>query len=152
MTSRAKPTLSNTVRSGSSLKSWNTVPMLRRRNGTFHGESFPMFFPATKIWPLVGSSSLRSNRINVDFPEPDGPTTNTNSPLAISTEQSSSALWESLYVFVTWSSLIIVSVHRELPMGGLMLSKGLRQGNDRRPLSAGSQHRLFDCLSLAHRT
>jgi hypothetical protein len=47
MTSRAKPTFSNTVFSGSSLKSWNTVPMFRRRYGTFHGDRVAMFLPAT---------------------------------------------------------------------------------------------------------
>ncbi len=70
--------------------------MFRRRNGTFHIESFPMFLPATKISPFVGSSSFSSSRISVDFPEPEGPTTNTNSPLPISRFTSPSATTESL--------------------------------------------------------
>ena len=78
------------------MKSWKTVPMFRRRYGTFHGDNRPMFLPATKISPFVGSSSFRSSRIIVDLPEPDGPTMNTNSPLPISRETSTRALTESL--------------------------------------------------------
>ena len=37
------------------------------------------------------SSSLSSSRMIVDFPEPDAPTTNTNSPLSITNETSESA-------------------------------------------------------------
>ena len=47
ITSRAKATFSKTVLLGSSLKSWKTQPMLRRRNGTFQLESSPMSLPAT---------------------------------------------------------------------------------------------------------
>ena len=43
-----------------------------------------MSLPATKIWPLSGSSSLFSRRRNVDLPDPDGPTRNTNSPFWMS--------------------------------------------------------------------
>ncbi|SHX01688.1 Uncharacterised protein [Mycobacteroides abscessus subsp. abscessus] len=32
----------------------------------------------------MGSSSANSSRMNVDFPEPEGPMRNTNSPLSIS--------------------------------------------------------------------
>src|SRR5438067_2324920 len=55
----------------------------------------------------VGSSSFSRRRISVDLPDPDGPTTKTNSPLPISSETSARALTESLYVLVTLSSLII---------------------------------------------
>ncbi len=60
--------------------------MLRRRKGTFQGLSWAMSFPATQIRPPSGSSSLLSRRMNVDFPEPDGPTRNTNSPLWMSAD------------------------------------------------------------------
>src|SRR5437899_9872930 len=65
-----------------------------------------MFFPATWIEPFVGCSSRVSSLISVDLPDPEGPTTNTNSPLMTSTETSASAS-TSLYDFVTPSSLII---------------------------------------------
>jgi hypothetical protein len=42
--------------------------------------------------PSVGSISLRSRRIIVDFPDPEAPTTKTNSPLSITNETSSSAV------------------------------------------------------------
>ena len=38
------------------------------------------------------SSSLRISRMTVDLPEPDAPTTNTNSPLSIVKETPSSAV------------------------------------------------------------
>src|SRR5215216_2948723 len=78
MTSRAKATFSRTVLLDSSLKSWNTQPMERRRAGTFQ--------EASRL------SSL--------------PTTKTNSPLAISTDTSSSASTSFPYDLLTWSSLI----------------------------------------------
>ena len=65
---------------GSSLKSWKTQPMLRRKNGTFQLGSSPMSLPATNTRPRSGCSSLLSRRMNVDLPDPDGPTKNTNSP------------------------------------------------------------------------
>ena len=42
--------------------------------------------------PEVGSSSFRSSRIIVDFPEPEAPTTKTNSPFSITKETSESAV------------------------------------------------------------
>src|SRR5256885_12317676 len=83
--------------------------MLRRRKGTFHVLSLPMSFPATQMVPPSGSSSLVSRRRKVDFPEPEGPTRNTNSPLAMSTEASRMATVVPLYDLVTFSSLIMVS-------------------------------------------
>jgi hypothetical protein len=47
--------------------------------------------PATCTDPAVAASSLSSSRRNVDLPDPLEPTRNTNSPLSISTETSSSA-------------------------------------------------------------
>jgi hypothetical protein len=96
ITSRAKATFSKTVLSGRSLKSWNTVPTFRRRYGTFHGDRWAMSFPATQMLPRLGSSSFSRRRMNVDFPDPDGPTTKTNSPLRTSMLTSSRATTESL--------------------------------------------------------
>jgi hypothetical protein len=56
-------------------------PMLRRNCGTFHELSREMSLPATMIRPAVGASSLSSRRSAVDFPDPEGPTMKTNSPL-----------------------------------------------------------------------
>jgi hypothetical protein len=38
--------------------------------------------------PAVGSISLRISRMIVDFPDPDAPTTKTNSPLSMTNETS----------------------------------------------------------------
>src|ERR671913_91326 len=106
MTSRAKATFSRTVLLDSSLKSWNTQPMERRRAGTFQEASRFSSLPATQMRPPVGRSSLVSRRRKVDFPEPDWPTTKTNSPLPISTDTSSRAITSFPYDLLTWSSLI----------------------------------------------
>ena len=85
ITSSAKATFSATVLLDSSLKSWKTQPMLRRRKGTFQLESSPMSLPATKMCPRSGTSSLFSSRMKVDLPEPEGPTRKTNSPFSMLT-------------------------------------------------------------------
>src|SRR5437588_3951562 len=74
-----------------------------------------MSLPATQMVPASGSSSLVSRRRKVDFPDPEGPTRNTNSPLAMSTEASRMATVVPLYDLVTCSSLIIV---RGAPQSG----------------------------------
>jgi hypothetical protein len=79
------------VRFGRSLKSWKTQPTLRRRSGTFECLSLVRSRPPTRIRPAVGSSSFRRRRIIVDLPEPEAPTTKTNSPLSITKETPSSA-------------------------------------------------------------
>ena len=55
------------------------------------GANLSTTIAATMIRPDVGSSSLRSRRMTVDLPEPDAPTTNTNSPLSITKDTSESA-------------------------------------------------------------
>ena len=82
---------SNAERSRSSLKSWKTQPTLRRRSGTFERLSRVRSRPPTMIRPAVGSSSFRRSRMIVDLPEPDGPTTNTNSPFSITNDAPSTA-------------------------------------------------------------
>src|ERR1700730_11236383 len=125
MTSSAKATFSYTHFLWRSLKSWKTHPMLRRRNGTFHAESSLMSLPATQIRPLSGDSSLVSRRRNVDFPDPDGPTRKTNSPLVMSTEQSRRATVVFLYDLVTDSRRIMV-VERPGAEGTAPLSRRSR--------------------------
>jgi hypothetical protein len=66
--------------------------MARRSAGTFQAASRFSSLPATQMRPALGRSSLISRRMNVDLPDPDWPTTKTNSPLAISTETSSRAM------------------------------------------------------------
>src|SRR6266540_1749519 len=78
----------------------------RRSAGTFQEASRFNSLPATHMRPALGRSSLISRRMKVDLPEPDWPTTKTNSPLPISTETSSRAMTSLPYTFVTWSSLI----------------------------------------------
>ena len=50
--------------------------------------------------------------MKVVFPEPEGPTRKTNSPLSISTEKSPRATVDPLYVLVTFSNLIMRQVSR----------------------------------------
>src|SRR5262245_23968713 len=66
-----------------------------------------MFLPATHTEPASGTSLLFTSRKRVDFPEPDGPTRNTNSPLPTSNVTSFRATTSELYFLVTLSSLII---------------------------------------------
>src|ERR687892_486108 len=85
-----------------------------------------MFLPATQMLPRVGSSSFSRRRMNVDLPEPVGPTINTNSPLPISTDTLSRATTLSLYVFVTFSVLIM---GKEGGRTARMLPDGAGQSN-----------------------
>ncbi len=91
ITSSAKAMFWWTFLLGSSRKSWKTHPMERRKAGTFHDDSRATSLPSTSTVPDVGVSSRSSSRRNVDLPDPDGPTRNTNSPLSISSETSLSA-------------------------------------------------------------
>src|SRR5256885_7843525 len=59
-------------------------------------------FPYTTLFR--SSSSFRSRRIIVDLPEPEAPTTKTNSPFSITNETSLSASTFGSYVFVTLRS------------------------------------------------
>src|SRR5579885_849 len=81
--------------------------MLRRSIGTFERFSRARSRPPTTILPFVGSSSLRSSRTSVDLPEPEAPTTNTNSPLSMWKVTSRSATTSGSYTFVTDSNTII---------------------------------------------
>src|ERR1700730_13744378 len=66
-----------------------------------------MSLPATQMLPSSGRSSLVVKRMNVDFPDPDGPTRNTNSPFWMSMQTSRRATVVPLYDLVTWSNRIM---------------------------------------------
>ena len=83
-TSRASATLSSTVRCGSSLKSWKTTPMFRRRKGMLHWRMRATFRPPTRICPRVAGSAQKTSLSSVVFPAPEGPVRNTNSPFSTS--------------------------------------------------------------------
>ena len=91
MTSWAKAMFSKTVLFDSSLKSWKTLPMLRRNCGTRLDGMSMMLRPATQTAPCSGRSWRLSSRSNVLLPDPDGPTRKTNSPFATSKLASRSA-------------------------------------------------------------
>lgn len=91
ITCRAKATFSATVLPGSSRKSWNTTPILRRSPGTFQLCRRLRSLPATKMRPLVARYSRSTSLMKVDLPEPELPTRKTNSPLSMVTFTSDSA-------------------------------------------------------------
>src|SRR3954453_19163915 len=94
-------TLSYTVRFGSSLKSWKTTPMLRRSRGTFLRGIERSSWPEIRISPSCASISFISRRMQVDLPQPVGPTRKTNSPRPIRSETRSTPTEPPSYSFVT---------------------------------------------------
>jgi len=87
----AKATFSWTVLVGRSLKSWKTMPTLRRRCGTLERDSLATSCPSTMTRPVDGSSSLMRSRFSVDLPAPEEPTAKTNSPAPMCRSMSRSA-------------------------------------------------------------
>ena len=75
ITSSERATFSNTVRRGMSLKSWKTMPMLRRSRGRSRRLSPPTSMPATSILPVVGRMAPYSSLSIVVLPAPEGPVT-----------------------------------------------------------------------------
>ena len=73
---------STTEMFGIRLCSWKMNPMLSALNSFSFLEDFKSW-PATVMEPESGTSSAPSMFNNVDFPEPDGPIIDTNSPSAI---------------------------------------------------------------------
>ena len=64
----------------SRLKNWKTMPMWARRiRASAFSSLSASDSPATMISPSVGVSSPATRFSNVDFPQPDGPMTATNS-------------------------------------------------------------------------
>ena len=85
-------TFSSAVSVGTRLKNWNTKPTRSRRYAVrCLAFSVPMSSPAIRIRPAVGSSIPPTRFSSVVFPEPDGPSSTTNSPGQISRSTSLSA-------------------------------------------------------------
>ena len=74
---------SRTVRWPKRLKDWNTMPMRVRAASMSRSRSI-MSIPSTTIEPPVGVSSVLMQRSIVDLPDPEGPMTQTTSPLSTS--------------------------------------------------------------------
>jgi hypothetical protein len=73
--SKGKRILAAAVRQGSSVASWKTnESRVARRRATEAGR------PATERLPTVGEARPAIKRKSVDLPQPDGPTSETNSP------------------------------------------------------------------------
>src|SRR3954468_6167447 len=94
-------TLSYTMRFGSSLKSWNTTPMLRRSRGTFLRGIDRSSWPEIRISPSCASISFISRRMQVDLPHPVGPTRKTNSPRPMRIDTRSTPTEPPSYSLVT---------------------------------------------------
>src|SRR5919109_216069 len=71
-------TLSSTVRQSNSTGAWKTIPYSRSRRAR------PAGLPLTSTVPVVGWMRSPMTRSSVDFPQPDGPMSDTNSPRAMS--------------------------------------------------------------------
>src|SRR3954451_8970561 len=100
----ARHTLSIAHLCGKRLKDWKTIPTRRRTKFTPSVAAFPVIsWPSRKIRPELGGSSRLMHRSSVDLPEPEGPITQTTSPLpiAISTPRNTSSFPKR---FVTPSS------------------------------------------------
>src|SRR3954451_25483675 len=81
----ARHTLSIAHLCGKRLKDWKTMPTRRRTKFTPSVASFPVIsWPSRNIRPELGGSSRLMHRSSVDLPEPEGPITQTTSPLPIS--------------------------------------------------------------------
>lgn len=65
----------STVSQGNRVDFWNIMPR--------SGDGSVISFPSTVIFPVVGMISPATSLRIVDFPQPDGPTRLTNSPLPI---------------------------------------------------------------------
>src|SRR3972149_1980725 len=91
VTSSAKATFSKTVLAGRRRKSWKTIPILRRRPGTWLRGRRARSWPATTTRPAVASCSRMRRRMKVLLPAPDGPTRKTKSPARIVTVTSTRA-------------------------------------------------------------
>ena len=82
-------------------KSWKMMPIVRRRWGICHSRMLRREKPLTITRPSEGSISPIKILITVDFPLPEGPTMNTNSPSLISKERPLRAWVPFGYSFTT---------------------------------------------------
>ena len=78
-----KERFSNTVIRSISLKSWKTMPISRRKKGSWARRMALRLRPLTRICPSVGVICRRISLSSVDFPAPLGPVRKTNSPLSM---------------------------------------------------------------------
>src|SRR5437763_6475289 len=78
--------------------------MFRRRYGTRLRGTSPITRPAIEMRPSEGSISFISRRMQVDLPQPVGPTRNTKSPRPIRIDTRSSPTDPPSYTFVTSSN------------------------------------------------
>ena len=90
-----------------SRKSWKMTPTVRRMWGICHSLILRSEKPLTITLPSLGSISPMSSLMTVDFPLPEGPTMNTNSPSCISIESPLRACVPLGYSFTTSVSRII---------------------------------------------
>src|SRR5882757_20601 len=100
------------------------MPMSRRCTGRS-----VMSLPPTWTRPESGSSKPAIMRSDVVLPQPDGPSSEKNSPAAMSSVTPSTATTLPSKVLVTFSSLIVAEVmhahcHPERSEGPLPISKG----------------------------
>jgi hypothetical protein len=110
VTSKANATFSSAVRSSSRRKSWNTIPIRLRSLGTSRRFSSAVLNPETRTEPDVGCSSAEINRSTVDFPAPEWPVKNTNSPLVTWNDTSFSAREPLGYALKTLENRITARV------------------------------------------
>src|ERR1700727_3865465 len=73
---------------------------------SFTGSTVDTSAPSTRTVPEVGSTIRLIIRIDVVFPQPDGPTKTVNDPAGIRIVRSSTATVPSAYFLVAWSKLI----------------------------------------------
>src|SRR5829696_2436821 len=97
-------TLSTTRRCGINPALWMTYPMPSR---SFTGSTLVTSLPSTVSVPEVGSIIRLIIRIDVVFPQPDGPTNTVSVPFGTSSVRLSTATVPSGYFLVTFSNVIM---------------------------------------------
>src|ERR1700726_4458412 len=114
-------------------KPWNTKPIWWARSpASSASDALTASRPATVTSPLLGRSSVPRIVSIVVLPEPEGPTTATWSPAAISTLTSRSATTAPAYSLLTsfsWSALIRTARRSSLRVGYLQAGVDLRPVN-----------------------
>src|SRR5918999_3347163 len=120
--------------------------MLRRRYGRRPRGISPSVRPAMLISPLLGSSSFMSNRMQVDLPQPVGPTRKTNSPRPIRVDTPSRPTEPPSYTLVT---------SRNSTTGTPLACEGRRRGcvsavAMRRSISSGGRRETLRLQGFLH--
>jgi hypothetical protein len=100
---------SRTVRCGKRLNCWKTMPTWRRTFSMAFTSSVSSV-PSTVILPSWCSSRRLTQRMSVDFPDPEGPQITIRSPGATARSMSRNT-WKSLpYHLLTFSNAMIGSL------------------------------------------